>query len=96
MLKLYGRRNAYNVQKVLWAVAELALPYEHIDVGSTAGQLDTPDFLDLNPHARIPVLVDGETTVWESNSIVRHLKHFIASSCAIVYIKAHNSKLSKR
>ena len=73
MLKIFGRRNAYNVQKVLWTVAEIDLPYEHVDIGSVAGDLDTPDFLALNPHARIPVLVDGETTVWESNTIVRYL-----------------------
>jgi glutathione S-transferase len=73
MLKIWGRRSAYNVQKVLWAVGELGLPYEHIDVGGVVGQLDTPEFLAMNPHGRIPVIVDGETVVWESNSIVRYL-----------------------
>lgn len=73
MLRVWGRRSAYNVQKVLWTVGELGLPYEHIDVGSLAGQLDTPEFLAMNPHGRIPVLADGETVVWESNSIVRYL-----------------------
>ena len=73
MLRILGRRSAYNVQKVLWTAGELGLRYEHIDVGGVAGRLDTPEFLALNPHGRIPVIVDGETVVWESNSIVRYL-----------------------
>lgn len=73
MLRIWGRRSAYNVQKVLWAIGELGLPYEHIDVGSIVGQLDTPEFLAMNPHGRIPVIMDGETTVWESNTIIRYL-----------------------
>ena len=73
MLKLFGRRNAYNVQKVLWTLAELELSYEHIEIGSLAGELDTTEFLALNPHARIPVLIDAEAVVWESNTIVRYL-----------------------
>ncbi len=73
MLKVYGRRNAYNVQKVLWTLGELDLGYAHIDIGSEREQLATPGFLTLNPHARIPVLVDGDTVVWESNTIVRYL-----------------------
>lgn len=73
MLEIWGRRSAYNVQKVLWTVGELGLPYEHIDVGGVVGRLDTPEFLMMNPHGRIPVVVDGETVVWESNTIVRYL-----------------------
>ena len=73
MLKIWGRRSAYNVQKVLWTVGELGLPYEHIDVGGVAGQLDAPEFLAMNPHGRIPVIVDGMTVLWESNTIVRYL-----------------------
>lgn len=73
MLKVWGRRSAYNVQKVLWAIGELGLAYEHIDVGGSRGQLDTPEFLAMNPHGRIPVIVDGRTSIWESNSIIRYL-----------------------
>jgi len=73
MLELWGRKNAYNVQKTLWVLAELELEYVHYDVGSTAGDLETPEFLALNPHARIPLLTDDGAIVWESNSIVRYL-----------------------
>ena len=73
MLKVWGRRSAYNVQKVLWALGELGLPYEHIEVGGMFGQLGTPEFLAMNPHGRIPVISDGGTIIWESNTIIRYL-----------------------
>jgi len=73
MLELWGRRNAYNVQKPLWLLAELDLEFSHHDIGSEKGDLETPGFLALNPQARIPVLREGEAVVWESNSILRYL-----------------------
>lgn len=73
MIKIWGRRSAYNVQKALWTIGELNLPYEHINIGGNVGGLDQADFLVMNPHGRIPVLVDGGFTIWESNSIVRYL-----------------------
>jgi glutathione S-transferase len=73
VIELWGRKNAYNVLKVTWMLAELDLAYTHHDVGSQPGELETPGFLALNPHARIPVLVDDGKVVWESNSIVRYL-----------------------
>lgn len=40
MIRLWGRRNAYNVQKVCWTLGELDLPYEPIEVGGEFGGLD--------------------------------------------------------
>jgi len=73
MLKIWGRRNSLNVQKVMWLVGELKIPHEHISVGGSFGGLDTPDFLAMNPHGRIPVILDGDTLVWESHAILRYL-----------------------
>lgn len=72
-MKLWGRRSAFNVQKALWAIGELGLAYEHVEAGGSAGGLDSAEFLAMNPHGRIPVLVDADTTLWESHSIVRYL-----------------------
>lgn len=73
MIELWGRGNAYNVQKVLWLLAEIDLDFRHHDVGSVAGDLRTPEFRALNPQAHIPVLrVDG-AVVWESNTVLRYL-----------------------
>ena len=73
MLKIWGRRSSFNVQKVMWLVGELAIPHEHISVGGNFGGLDTPEFLAMNPHGHIPVIMDGTTIVWESHAILRYL-----------------------
>ncbi len=73
MLKVWGRRNSFNVQKVMWLVSELGLEHERIDAGGSFGGLDRPEFLRMNPHGRIPVIDDGGTVVWESHSIIRYL-----------------------
>ncbi len=73
MLRIWGRRNAFNVQKAMWAVGEVGQAHERIDAGGAFGGLDTPEFGALNPNRRVPVVQDGETVVWESNAIVRYL-----------------------
>src|SRR5262245_29175994 len=73
MLKVWGRRNSFNVQKVLWLVGELGLAHEHIPAGGSFGRLDEPSFRALNPHGRVPVIEDGDLAVWESHAILRYL-----------------------
>jgi glutathione S-transferase len=73
MLKIWGRRNAFNVQKVMWLIGELGLDHERVDAGGSFGGLDAPDFLRLNPHGRIPVIEDKGTIIWESHAIIRYL-----------------------
>ncbi|MBA8881152.1 glutathione S-transferase family protein [Phyllobacterium myrsinacearum] len=73
MLKIWGRRNSFNVQKVLWLAGELGLPHEHIPAGGSFGQIDSPEFLAMNPHGRVPVIDDAGTIVWQSHAILRYL-----------------------
>ena len=73
MLTVWGRRNSINVQKVLWLVGELGLEHRLEPAGGPFGRLDTPEFLALNPHGRIPVIEDGGVVVWESHAILRYL-----------------------
>jgi glutathione S-transferase len=73
MLRVWGRRNSLNVQKVLWLVGELGLPQEHIPAGGDFGRLDEPGFRSMNPHGLVPVIEDGGVAVWESHAILRHL-----------------------
>ena len=73
MLTIWGRRSSFNVQKVMWLVAELELPHRHIDAGGQFGGLDDPAFLAMNPHGRVPVIRDGDAVVWESQTILRYL-----------------------
>lgn len=72
-ITIWGRRSAFNVQKVLWMLGELELPYQHIEAGGAAGGLSAPDFLAMNPNGRIPVLKDGTLIIWESHAILRYL-----------------------
>jgi glutathione S-transferase len=73
MLKIWGRTNSVNVQKVLWCRAELGVPCERIDAGLQHGKNKEAWYLQLNPNGRVPLLQDGEFSLWESNSIVRYL-----------------------
>jgi glutathione S-transferase len=73
MLKIWGRTNSINVQKVMWAVGELGLENERVDAGGEYGGLDTPAYGAMNPNRRIPTLQDGLFVLWESNAIVRYL-----------------------
>jgi len=73
MVRIWGRRSSFNVQKVLWLAGELGLAYEHVPAGGDHGGLDRPEFRALNPHGRIPVLQDGDLAVWESHAILRYL-----------------------
>lgn len=70
---LWGRKSSCNVQKAMWALEEAGVAYERIDAGGDFGGLDEPAYLALNPHGRIPTLVDGGTVVWESDAIVRYV-----------------------
>ncbi|KPC49170.1 glutathione S-transferase family protein [Amantichitinum ursilacus] len=72
-VKLWGRKNSSNVQRVLWLLAELGVDYQRVDVGGPFGGLDTPAYRALNPYGRIPALQHGDVAVWESHSILRYL-----------------------
>jgi glutathione S-transferase len=73
MLKIWGRNNSINVQKVMWAVGELGLPHERIDAGGAFGGLDSADYGVLNANRRVPTIEDDGVVVWESNACVRYL-----------------------
>ena len=73
MLKVWGRNNSINVQKVMWTVGELGLTHERIDAGGAFGGLDTPDYGALNPNRLVPTIEDDGAVLWESNAIVRYL-----------------------
>ncbi|WP_025111547.1 glutathione S-transferase family protein [Pseudomonas sp. H1h] len=73
MLRILGKASSINVRKVLWTCAELQLPFEREDWGSGFKPTDTPQFLALNPCAMVPVIQDGDFTLWESNTIIRYL-----------------------
>jgi glutathione S-transferase len=74
MIKIWGRNTSANVQKVMWAVGEIGLPHERIDIGGPFGQNREPAYLAMNPNGLVPTLEEEDGFVlWESNSIVRYL-----------------------
>lgn len=73
MMKVWGRANSINVQKVLWTLAELDLPCERVDAGLQFGVVNTPAYLAMNPNALVPTIDDDGFVLWESNVIVRYL-----------------------
>ena len=72
-LRIWGRANSVNVQKVLWCLRELDLAYERIDAGMAFGRNTEPEYLAMNPNGRVPTMVDGDFVLWESNSVMRYL-----------------------
>jgi glutathione S-transferase len=83
MLRIWGRTNSINVQKVLWCCAELAIAYERIDAGGAFGVVDTPQYRARNPNALVPTIDDDGYVLWESNVVVRYLsaRHGIGTLC---------------
>jgi glutathione S-transferase len=73
MLKLWGRVNSINVQKVLWALEELKVPYKRTDAGMAFGVVNEPFYKKMNPNSRVPTIDDDGFVLWESNAIVRYL-----------------------
>jgi glutathione S-transferase len=74
MLRIWGRNTSSNVQKVMWAIAEMSLPHQRIDVGGAFGKTREPAYLAMNPNALVPTLEEDDGfTLWESNTIVRYL-----------------------
>ena len=73
MLRILGRSSSINVRKVLWLCAELGLAYEQEHWGVGFRDPREPAFLALNPNATVPVLVDGDVVLWESNTVCRYL-----------------------
>lgn len=57
----------------LWALEELGVPYERVKHDLPAGDTKKPEFLALNPNAKVPVLVHDGQPIFESIAILAHL-----------------------
>jgi glutathione S-transferase len=73
MIKIWGRTDSSNVQKVLWCCGELALDFDRTDLGGKFGGNKEKAYLDMNPNGLVPTIQDGHFILWESNSIMRYL-----------------------
>jgi GST-like protein len=72
MLKFYFS-GAPNPTKVALFLEEAGLPYEAIPVDTRKGDQHKPDYLAINPNAKVPAIVDGEAVVFDSSAILLYL-----------------------
>jgi len=73
MLKIWGRVNSVNVEKVLWICDELDIAYQRVDAGGQYGVVNTPEYRAMNPNGLVPTVEGDGMVMWESNAIVRYL-----------------------
>ena len=72
-LRILGRANSFNVRKVLWLCDEIGLSYVREDFGRGFAPTNTDEFLKLNLTGQVPVVIDGDQVMRESNTIIRYL-----------------------
>jgi glutathione S-transferase len=73
MIRLLGRQTSGNVQKVIFCLEELRVPYKREDYGRQFGNTLTEEYRKLNPNSKVPTLIDGDLVIWESHTILRYL-----------------------
>jgi glutathione S-transferase len=64
VIRILGKASSINVRKVLWTCEETGIAYIRADDGPELAQ---------NPNGLVPVIVDDDFVLWESNSIIRYL-----------------------
>ncbi len=72
MIKFYYS-GAPNPMKVALMLEECGLDYQPVPVDTRKGDQHKPDYLAINPNAKVPSIVDGEATVFDSNAILLYL-----------------------
>ena len=73
-MKLYDRHTSPNCQRTRVVLYEKNLPYETIPVDLVKKEQKRPEFLKMNPYGKVPVLVDGDTILYESCIINEYLE----------------------
>src|SRR5262245_66322679 len=72
-MKIYDFPLSPNCRKVRAIVYELGLTPEFLPVNLFKGDQHAPEIAALNPNTKVPILVDGEFVLWESNAIAAYL-----------------------
>jgi glutathione S-transferase len=72
-MKLYDAELSGNCHRVRLLLSLLGRPYEKLAVNMRAGENRTPEYLARNPRGQVPVLTDGDFTVWDSQAILVYL-----------------------
>lgn len=74
-MKLFGtiNRKSFNTLKLRFALAEAGVDYEFVPVDLANGEQKAPAFLAMNPHGKVPVLLDGTFALPESDAILWYI-----------------------
>jgi glutathione S-transferase len=73
MIRILGRQTSGNVQKVLFLLEEMGQKYVREDYGRQFNNTNTDAYRRLNPTMKVPTMVDGDVSSWESHTILRYL-----------------------
>ncbi|MEL6579964.1 MAG: glutathione S-transferase family protein [Cyanobacteria bacterium J06621_12] len=71
-LVLYGGERSRS-QVVAWYLEELGISYQYKKLDLRAGENKQPEYLAINPMGKVPALVDGDFSIWESGAILWYL-----------------------
>lgn len=74
MIKFYYS-TAPNPMKVALCLEEMGLAYEPIPVDTRKSMQHKPEYLAINPNAKVPSIVDGDVTMFDSNAIVLYRRY---------------------
>jgi len=72
-ITLYNMPESPHARKVRLLAAELGIPLDLVARDPRIGETRSPDYLALNPNGRVPTLVEGGFTLWESAAILKYL-----------------------
>jgi GST-like protein len=85
---------APNPTKVALCLEEMGLPYELVPIDTRKGEQHTPEFLAINPNAKVPAIIDDEVTVFDSNAILLYLAEKTGKFLPGTSLKARGEMLS--
>ena len=72
MMKLYWCPKT-RAATAIWLMEEAGQPYERALIDLSAGAQKQPEYLAINPNAKVPAIVDGDAVVFDSNAILLYL-----------------------
>ena len=72
MIQIYGSAGS-SAGRCYWTLEEVGVAYETVPVNFRNRDNKKPEFLQLNPNGKIPVMVDGDVILWESMAIDHYL-----------------------
>jgi glutathione S-transferase len=68
MITIYGSPKS-SAGRCFWTLEETGITYENKPIDFRAKEHKSEEFLKINPNGKVPVLTDGDYTIWESMGI---------------------------